>query len=132
MIDLVFSGDAFHEDLVEVKYLILDVLPRAQLVLRQLKVGPVKGLFFLGFCILLHFGFVVINLMRLKNDLLHSRDELPHFLRGHRPQVVCPELSVAVLRLRSVLIEAFLMKEGLPGGALVLEDHFGHLLEPNF
>jgi hypothetical protein len=24
---------------------------------------------------------------------------LPHFLRGHRPQVVCPELPVAILWL---------------------------------
>ena len=99
MIDLVFSGDAFHEDLVEVKYLILEVLPRAQLVLRQLKVGPVKGLLLLGLCILLHFGFIVINLISLKHDLLHRWNELPHFLRGHRPQVVCPELPVAILWL---------------------------------
>ena len=99
MIDLVFSGDAFHEDLVEVKYLILEVLPRAQLVLRQLKVGPVKGLLLLGLCILLHFGFVLITLMRLKYDLLHRWNELPHFLRGHWPQVVCSEFPVAVLWL---------------------------------
>jgi hypothetical protein len=132
MIDLVFSGDAFHEDLVEVKYLILEVLPRAQLVLRQLKVSPVEGLLLLGLSILLHFGFVVITLMRLKHNLLHSRNELPYFLRRYWSQVVCPELSMAILWLRSVLIETLLMKEGLPGGAFVLEDHFGHLLEPYF
>jgi len=110
----------------------LEVLPRAQLVLRQFKVSPVKRLLFLSFGIFLHFGFVFIPLMRLKHDFLHCWNELPHFLRGYRPQVICPELSMAVLWLRSVLIEALLMKEGLPGGALVLEDHFGHLLEPNF
>lgn len=133
MIDLVFSCDAFHKDLVEVKYLILQVLPRAQLVLRQLKVCPVKGLLLLSFCIfLLQFWFVVIALMRLKYNLFHRWNELPQFLRGNRPQIICPEFSMAILWLWFVLIEAILMKEGFPGGALVLEDHFGRLLEPYF
>jgi hypothetical protein len=132
MIDLVSSGDAFHEDLVEVKYLVLEVLPRAQFVLRQLKVGPVKGLLLLGLSIFLLFFGLVFTFMRLKHDFLHCRNELPELLRGHRPQVVCTVSSVAALWLRSVLIKALLMEEGLLGGALVLVYYFGDLLELYF
>ena len=81
MVDLVSSSDTLHEDLVEVENLVLLVLPRAQLVLRQLKVCPVKRRLLLSLSIfLLHF-WLVFALMRLKYDLLHSWNEFPQFLR---------------------------------------------------
>ena len=81
MIDLVSSSDTLHEDLVEVENLVLLVLPRAQLVLRQLKVCPVKRRLLLGLSIfLLYFG-LFLTLMRLKYDLFHSWNEFPQFLR---------------------------------------------------
>ena len=123
MIDLVSSGDALHEDLVEVKYLILEVLPRANFELRHLEVGPVKGRLLLGFSIfLMYFVLVFIAFMRLKYYFLHCRNELPEFLWRYRPQVICSVSSMIALWPRSVMIKTLLMKQGaLLSGTLVLE-----------